>query len=168
MKRLSANLSYKSLTQLLKDIEDYQKNWLPRKVDEFASELAKVGRDEASRLYSQGGGSPIPPDVTVTAVKLEDGKYAIVANGTQVCFLEFGAGVYATSSHPYSSEVPFEVYPGSYSENHGHTFEDWLNSNSPNKGEYKFNTVPTRALLSAYNEMVRRSREVAQKVFKNG
>lgn len=160
--KLTATLSYKSLSQLLKDVNAYKANF-ERKIDEFVEELARRGRVIAGQYYHWGNLSPIPPDVEVTYEKTGEHTYSIIANGTQVCFLEFGTGVYADSSHEYASKMPFVVEPGSWSIHHGMTYYRWLAN--PHKGEYKYNGYPVRAMLITYNWMRDHASEIAKEVF---
>lgn len=162
--KLTANLSYKSLTQLLKDIEAYQ-NQLKTKCDEFAKRLAEYGSSVAGQAFNMGGLGIIPPDVTMSVERMDDGKYSIVANGTTVCFLEFGTGLYAGNpSDKYAAQMPFRVEPGSWSKEHGGTWQDWLDQGKdPNA--YPFNAYPVRGMLQAYNAMVDNAERIAREVF---
>lgn len=57
--------------------------------------LAQFVRDVAD-VYGE--------DVFVTTTPTETG-FILEANGSQVCFLEFGTGVYANEAHPYAGAV---------------------------------------------------------------
>lgn len=152
---LNIDLSYESLTRALQEIEAYQKSFNER-VSVFLDGLAKFGATVAQDEFG--------PDVNLTVEKMDDSHYAIVANGDQVCFLEFGTGVYADSSHQYASRVPIKVYPGSWSEDHENTYQRWLaRGNDP--GDYPYNTLPIRGMLHAYNAMRDRAPQLAREVF---
>lgn len=153
--KLTATLSYKSLSQLLKDVNAYKTNF-ERKVGEFLEELASRAAQQAE--YEFDG------QVVGSYEKVDDNRYSIYANGEEIGFLEFGTGVYADSSHPYASGVPFRVAPGSWSNEHEGTWERWLaKGNDP--GEYPYNMLPLRGMLRTYNWMRDHAPEIAKEVF---
>ena len=86
-------------------------------MQEACEELAERGAEIVRTKYSlQGNGND---DFNVYTRPIEDG-YAIVADGEDIGFLEFGAGVF-TEEDDFASEVDFDVYPGSWSESHEHS-----------------------------------------------
>ena len=153
--RLTISLNSKSLTAALKMIQEYKKDFetkLNRFVERLATEAAAMAQDEFGS------------DVTVTAVQVDGTHWSVVANGEQVCFLEFGTGVYADSSHDFAQRVPFNVYPGSWSEEHENTYQRWLaKGNDP--GEYPYNTLPIRGMLRAYTWMKDNAERIAIEEF---
>lgn len=159
---LNIDLSFESLTRALQEIEAYQKSFNER-VSVFLDGLAKFGATVAQDEFG--------PDVNLTVEKIDDSHYAIVANGDQVCFLEFGTGVYADSTHQYASKVPFDVSPGSWSNQPGHgghypggNYQGWLDLGL-DPGDYPYNTLPIRGMLHAYNAMRDRAPQLAREVF---
>lgn len=153
--KLTANLSYKSLSELLKEVNKYKANF-DRKVDEFLAELAARAAERAE--YEFDG------QVTGSYEKVDENRYRVLANGEEIGFLEFGTGVYADGSHPYASAVPFRVAPGSWSNEHEQTWERWLaKGNDP--AEYPYNMLPLRGMLRTYNWMRDNAAEIAKEVF---
>lgn len=98
---LNANIKYRALRR------DFD-----RKVDIFLERLAERGQEVLNELGYAG-----EQGVTVTVEPIDDG-YAINVAGKGVVFIEFGAGDTVNSGNRYASEMPFEVYSGSYSEAH--------------------------------------------------
>lgn len=55
-----------------------------------------------------------------TSIEPIENGYKLTVSGTDVGFLEFGAGVF-TETDEFASQVDFPVYPGSYSELNEHS-----------------------------------------------
>lgn len=162
--KLTVSLDYDDLSRALREINAYKKSF-NAKVDEFLRRLCEYGADIAQEQFNTDRGkNPIPNGLVMVGYeKVEDNVYRLIANGEQVCFLEFGTGVYAGNGHPYAKTAPVKVYPGSYSEDHGGTYADWINKGA--QGEYRFNGYPTYAMLTAYNMMKDYALELAREVF---
>ena len=153
--RIESNLSDIGLKNLLKGIFKYRLR-LKAKIEEFRRELAEAGMAEARKAFGDS--------VQMTYEQLDDRHYCIRANGEEVYFLEFGTGVYTDSSHPLASEMPFKVYPGSWSENHQKTWQQWIAAgNDPYK--YPYNHMPKYGMLNASTYMREHAREIAERVF---
>lgn len=93
--------------------------------------------------------------VNVYTEKTPNG-YAIVAEGEQVCFLEFGAGVTTDTTHPFAGKVPFMVTAGSWSQS-----PQGMKQYVPNTHEYwyyhgeKYTGVePRRGMYEAYKAVL--------------
>lgn len=90
-------------------------------------------------------------DVTVTwGYAMPDG-YFIRAAGEEICFIEFGTGVWAEPSpllDDPESDIGFEIYPGSWSIDHDRTFQEW--DEGGRKGDYRYNSFPENILLYTY------------------
>lgn len=154
MKTITASLDLASIDAALEEVNNYI-NSFTAKCEEFAKRLAEYGSDVAGLLFGKG--------TVMTVEKVSDGVYTITATGKRVCFLEFGAGVFSDSSHPYASEVPIKVYPGSWSEDHENTYQEWVDNGM--QGWYRYNQLPHYAMLTAYNRMVDYVPKLAREVF---
>ena len=87
-------------------INKYLENVVGRVVKRLAEEVAKpIAQSE----FGYDG------EVDVHTERTSNG-YSIIAEGQQVCFLEFGAGVSTDPNHPFAGKVPFSVHAGSWSE----------------------------------------------------
>ena len=129
-------------------------NDFDRKVDEFIREIAEVGAKAAAGSY---GGS-----VSVTIEGYDDGV-SICADGKSVVFMEFGAGSAVAVGNMFAGEMPFEVRPGSWSEQHAHQYEKlgyWI------FGGNKYTEVaPKNGMENAHKAIMQDMHNVAMKVF---
>ena len=125
-----------------------------RKVDEFIREVAEIGAKAAEGSY---GGS-----VTVTIEGYDDGV-SICADGKAVVFMEFGSGSAVATGNMFAGEMPFEVRPGSWSEQHAHQYERlgyWI------FGGQKFTEVaPRNGMENAHKAIQQDMWNVAMRVF---
>lgn len=125
----------------VKKIEKYRDQILAEKINKTIGDVAKRFTDVASSAFGAGVGFSTEKvgefDYQVTAFSLP---------GTQlISFLEFGTGFYADASHKYVSMVDYDVYPGSWSENHAHTWEAWLQAGK-DPAKYPYNKQPRRGV----------------------
>lgn len=139
-------LNTDDLTRALKKAADTDlKAYLQAKLDRIIERLAnEVAKPIAEQEYGNS--------VTVTTRKLKNG-YEILAQGRAVCFLEFGTGAYADQTHPFANSVPFDVYPGSWSDTYGAgTWSQYLatHPDDPKGMNYRYNHEPQRGLYEAY------------------
>lgn len=104
------DLSPASIKAAAKELRDYA-HGLQAKADAIASRLASMGATNVSigfaRAYYDG-----PKDVVVTVEQQGPGTYAIVAAGTTVLIIEFGAGVTMGYGHPEPGPYGPGTYPG--------------------------------------------------------
>lgn len=148
-----------TLGDALKDIKKFKKD-LPKKVKELAEHLADVGVREAQKTYGEGGA------VSVTKVPTKNG-YTILAEGSVVCFLEFGTGVYADGSNLEKYDnLTFKVEPGSWSESEEgkHTWSAWIDAGK-DTSKYPYNRNAKPGMFYAYQAIVAAIQEEAEKVF---
>lgn len=110
----------------------------------------EVGKPMAQSWYGYDG------EVSVYTEKIPNG-YAVIAEGEQVCFLEFGTGVFANEYHPFSGQMPFTIRAGSWSETHARTWQRYLatHPNDPEGKNYPHNTENKMAMYEAYKAMSR-------------
>ena len=101
-----------SIDDIIKGLEDYKKS-LKAKADALVKALAEAGCEAVTVTYA-GTRYKGPRDENVTVEERGEGKYAIVASGQTVLFVEFGAGVYLGGGHPQASEFGYgpATYPG--------------------------------------------------------
>lgn len=167
MKRLKINvLDPSSIAGAIEELDKYRK-WTDEQTQRFFMDLAKEARDIAESEFAKAptlvtwtdkDGNPIDwreqPQVTV---QKHDNGVSIIADGSDVCFIEFGTGVWADARSPLAvaaqRNLGVMVYPGSWSIDHGRTFQAW--EAAGRKGEYRFNAKPARAMLAAYKAIIR-------------
>ena len=130
----SVNAAIEQVNRAREELEDNLRNGL-RSVAGLVQEAAKevYGRSVDVRV------DPIPDGI----------GYEITAEGEAVGFIEFGAGAFADSQHPYAQEVPYPVFPGSYSDTVGAGTYMWWVTFYGSDEKYPFNRVPKRALYNA-------------------
>lgn len=148
--------SQRSVDAALQHIDDYIERYFDR-VDKYLKAIAENGARAANVAF--GG------EVSVT-VQGSFPSYSIVANGEQVCFLEFGAGTLTHDADRYASVMPFPVYPGSFSQSadgkgmyrEGHEY--WYYKDQ----RYEF-IAPTQGMQRAYEAIVQTMKREARRIF---
>lgn len=143
----------------IKEIEDYKK-YVDEKSQELCKRLAEIGLSVAQIYFIPEAGNS---DVTLSIEKVNDG-YLLKAEGEDVCFLEFGAGVTAGLGYDTSViEPPVDISPGSWSNAHGGMFSRkgyWFYG-----GKIMNSIVPQMGMYHAVSETMQRIAEVAREVF---
>ena len=145
--------------------------WRKNKIDLYLRRLANIGAEAARNAYY--GGS-VDPNMMKTgneglrvSVEKTDNGYAIKAEGSQVVFLEFGAGV-PTQDHELSGPLPIEIMPGSWSEgpDGAHTWSKWLEDGRRFE-DYPYNKTPRMGMWEAYKAIVAAQERIAKEVFQS-
>lgn len=143
--KIRAILTADSIQKAIDQIKKYQNSFYTA-FQSAVQELCDVAAEVCRETYGD-------PDIAVESVptitKHDAGvaRFEIRASGQHVGFLEFGAGDLADASHPFAGNAPFEVRPGSYSEEHAQrysTYGYWYY----NKRKYYF-IEPQRGLFKA-------------------
>ena len=148
----------------IKEIREYKK-WVKKKSHELCRRLAEIGLSVAKIYIIPSNGNT---DVTLSVVPLSDG-YLLRADGKDVCFMEFGAGV--TSGLGYDTKLitpPVDISPGSWSEAHDGQF--FKRGGYPHgywyyNGEPMNSIVPQMGMYHAVKEITQRIEQVASEVF---
>ena len=153
-----------SIRRAAREIEDTAK-WIEKKSDELARRLAELGKDVALTAYADAG-AEMNDDVDVEVVK-EGKQYILRAFGSQVYFVEFGAGTAAGENYDTSViEPPVPITPGSWSKSHGtHEFERWGTWHY--KGVKYDKVVPRKGMYLAVKEIENNIKTIAEEVFLN-
>ena len=138
------------LDELQKKLADQGKT-LTKSYDSVIAGLCDEARQVAEAEYDTARDFVRPDEyekVEVYVDKIGECDYLITARGKDVCFYEFGAGFGAEGANGLASEMPFGVYPGSWSEKDKRQFVSkgyWF---SPQGHYYKL--IPsTRAMFKA-------------------
>lgn len=129
-----------------------------RKIDLYLMKLAQLGEVTAQRAY--GG------QVQVRAHKNRYRQWEVRADGDQVIFLEFGAGVY-TEDHALTigSNLNIIIAPGGWSETEGEgTWGRWVADGKP-LDKYPYNQRPRAGMYEAYKAIVANQDRIAEEVF---
>ena len=97
------SLSTSSIKDAIKELKSFRDS-IDAKKDELLEKLANIGVREASVRFTTAIYDGVN-DSSVTLETIPDG-YCIVAEGTAVAFIEFGAGVYHNPGEPYPKPRP--------------------------------------------------------------
>ena len=148
----------------IKEIKAY-KRWVHKKAIELCKRLAEIGLSVAKIYFIPSNGNT---DVTLSVTPLNNG-YLLRADGKDVCFMEFGAGVTAGLGYDTAQVTPpVDIEPGSWSEAHNGQF--FKTGGFPNgywyyNGEPMNAIVPQMGMYHAVKEMTQRIEQVAREVF---
>ena len=140
-----------------------QKEEIERKTDEVLNRLAELGKSVAEAHYASG----ILDDNDSVRVYVEPSAlgYSIIAEGEDVCFLEFGTGVAAGNGYDTSViEPPVSIEPASWSSTKG-TGEFAKYGSWHHDGRKYIMTVPRMGMYHAVKEIQRQYKEIAKEVF---
>ena len=133
-----------------------------RQVDEFLLAIAELGRTTAQAAYSAS--------IAVTVDRIPNG-YAINAAGDGIVFLEFGAGDDTNAANRYANQMPFDVRPGSYSEQNYDAVNNRPRPSYHLDGEWRFGGVTytqisaMNAMQTTYETIMEQWRDIAQRIF---
>lgn len=145
---------------------------LQRLAEELPKALAGFGVTRAEIRYSNAvgniflSGSWETPFIDVHAEPI-DGGWAVVANGEQVCFVEFGAGVYYNGDDSYLGERPEGIVGiGEYGEGKGKR-PFWVYVDDDGEKHYTQGTPANNTLFFTAQEMRSVIEEAARKILNN-
>ena len=148
----------------IREIKAY-KEWVKEKSMELCKRLADIGLSVAQIYFIPSNGNT---DVTLSVEPLNNG-YMLRADGADVCFMEFGAGVTAGLGYDTSQVTPpVDISPGSWSEAHNGPF--FKSGGYPHgswyyQGQQMNSIVPQMGMAHAVKEITQRIEQVAQEVF---
>lgn len=163
-KKIIMSLSTSDIERAIQELTDYQ-NWIQRKAGELAERLAVYGGLDArigfSRAIYDG-----PRDIEVTVEPRGKNKYAIIASGEEVLFVEFGAGVRYGYGHP--DAVKHGMGPGTYpippGKGHWDDTDGWYIP--PEKGGgHTYGNPPAMAMYRAGKDLRNELTRIARDVF---
>lgn len=145
----------RSVKQAIAQLKRHE-TWRKQKITEYIKRLCEVGAQAARETYRTEKVS-----VSVTP----DGK-GIIAQGGQVMFIEFGAGLPTTDHEELSSTLSISIEPGSWSMSPDgtKTWKDVLDGKvSPEN--YKYNRTPRPGMWAAYRTILAEQARIANEVF---
>lgn len=151
--KIRFELSQESVGKAIAELKA-SKEAVNKKTEMLASRLAELASEVAGGIYGSG--------VAMT-VERGEGMFVVHASGRAVCFLEFGAGTRTDTSHEFANMMPFEVRPGSWSEQNAQQFSTkgfWIFGGR--KYEY---VTPRKGMYYADVEIRNRVYQIAKEVF---
>ena len=152
------------IDDIINGLESYKRS-LKVKADALVKALADMGATNVSLIYAR---TPYTgPKITdVTVEERGEGKYAIVASGQAVLFLEFGAGVYLGGGHPQAGEFGYgpTTYPGQV---HAADPNGWYlpKSVAGKSGVHTYGNAPSAAMYHTAKSLRAMLEQAAKAVF---
>ena len=165
-------LSESSWNAAIAQLEKYEKK-IRQLETELPKALAELGETEAQVRFNSAcydiliSGIWDTPNISVTAEPTEKG-FAVVASGHEVCFVEFGAGVYYNGAGSYlGTRPPGVVGIGEYGSGLGKRWA-WAFTDAVT-GEKKITrgTPANDCMYFTAAEMRRRIADTARRILKN-
>ena len=153
------------IDDIIKGLESYKQS-LKVKADALVKALAEAGCEAVAVTYAGTRYTGLR-DENVTVEDRGPGKYAIVASGQTVLFVEFGAGVsYSAQQHPLAGSFEGGPYgPGTYP-GQVHAMDTWgwylPKSAAGKSGVHTYGNPPSMAMYNTGKSL----REVIQKAAK--
>lgn len=144
---------------VIKNITGYYGD-LEATLKEICYRLAVMGCDIARAAYIQGAIASRQYEETEVEVVPTDSGAMIVASGQSVFFLEFGAGVFASSNEMNTEGL--DTSPGSWSKDHLKMFSEhgfWVH-----KGDFYEGILPFPGMNMAREEVLKNIETVAKEV----
>lgn len=170
-KNIQCTLNTKSLREAINELEKYADS-LMKKNDLFVKRLAEIGIPVVDEQIASAHGDS---DKThYTYIKLQNfqshSRATLIAEGQDLLFIEFGAGVHyngaaGTSPHPKGEELGYTI--GSYGKGQGKN-QYWYYVDETGVKHRSYGTQATFPMYSAWMEMKSRMIEIAKEVFGNG
>ena len=162
-KVIRMTLDHASIQAAIRELNAY-KAWVIQKTEELTRRLAEIGAVNVSlgfaRVFYTGD-----KDIDVTVEQLDENRYAIVASGETVLFLEFGSGITYGYGHADPNVDGIPMGPGTYPSDKGH----WDNPHGwwiPG-GEHTYGNAPAMAVYLTGKELRERLVEIAKEVFRS-
>ena len=153
-----------SIDDIIKGLESYKQS-LKVNADALVKALAEAGCEAVTVTYA-GTRYTGPRDEKVTVEERGPGKYAIVASGQTVLFVEFGAGVYLGGGHPQAGEFGYgpTTYPGQI---HADDPNGWYlpKSVAGKSGVHTYGNAPSAAMYHTAKSLRAMLEQAARGVF---
>ena len=154
---ITVDLSVHGIEKLKRFLIGKQR-WLDRKTDEVCKRLADMGATKAevnfAAAYYDG-----PEDHTITVEPRGKNEYAVVASGTTVLFVEFGAGLIGYG-HPEPNGYGPGTYPGA---GHWDDPDGWWYGN----GQHSHGNPPNMPMYNTVKELELELERVVREVFES-
>lgn len=156
------------INKAIKKLKEYSV-WVQQKSEELIDRLADIGVEVASITFDNNFEPYVSNNIQhdVHVYKLRDGNgYAISAQGKDVCFLEFGAGVYYNGSGMYPTQTPNEIVGiGEYGHGWGKR-RGWVFKDTNGNAVFTRGNPPAMAMWQSEQAMIDAVTSVAREVFR--
>lgn len=136
----------------------FDKSALDKKMSELLERLAYIGVKDASIRFAQSYTPGEPVDCHAEPTK---NGWKIVAEGKDVCFIEFGAGVYYNGTEPYPISRPNGISNiGEFGKGRGKQEGWWYGDH-----QYTHGTPAAMPMYHASKEILDSIETIANEVF---
>lgn len=161
MKKISVNLS--NIGKLIKALDEYERN-MNQKAQLLCTKLAEEGYRIAKYTFDSAHYDG-KKDVSVYVEPRGELKRAVVAVGSTVLILEFGAGYLLGYGHPEPMEYGPGTYPG---QKHAFDPNGWYLPKEVQEAtgiEKSIGNAPSMAMYKAVKELEQNIQRIASEVF---
>ena len=151
-----------SITQAIKQLEQYKKDFLTKE-ELFVKRLAEIGVSVASTGFATADYDGIN-DVVVT-LEQQGNRAMVVASGQTVGFIEFGTGV----KFPEWDNSGMEYTPprhGTYGKGYGARPKGWYFKQGEGASQHTYGNQPAEAMRTARDVMIEKVVQIAREVWK--
>ena len=161
MKRtIRMQLSEQSIDDAINQLQAYKRT-LALRGDLIVKRLALLGFQVATVRFQTAAFEPDSHDFELDVQSTKTGGWQIIANGKDVCFIEFGAGVYYNGADRYPGQRPPGVVGiGEYGKGKGSN-DYWFYS----PGGYTHGTPANAPMFYTAQEMRQNIMRIAREVF---
>ena len=166
-------LSVDGINRLVSDLEEY-KRWLLSKTEQLLNELSSRGIKTASKRVRSAQGDSDKNVAFVSDISYSGNSVilTITAEGEDILFIEFGAGIHynggqsmlGKSPHPWGEEMGYAIgkFPKGRRGYSLGRFDSWTKPD----GEESFGTGATMPMLGAMETIYAELNSACKKVFK--
>ena len=156
-------LDPKSIKKAQKQVLAY-KTWLESKEKELLERLAMYGATRVSLGFARAIYDAQGHDIQVSA-EVVGNKARIIAQGEDVCFVEFGAGI--RYGQGYQGEKPVGIVGiGEYGKGKGKNPKGWWYTGNDGKGHHTYGNPPAMVMWKTSVELQEIIGDIAREVFR--
>lgn len=167
-KIIKCSLNQKSIQNAINQLKSYQ-NELKNKNELFVQRLAELGIPIIDQNIAMAQGDSDKNHNTYIKINRFDdyAQATLVCEGTELSFIEFGAGIHyngaaGSSPHPKGEEFGYTI--GSYGQGKGKN-ESWVYVADSGEWVRSYGTQATMPVYKASVEIVQNIRRIAKEVF---
>lgn len=169
-KKISISLSQKSIQNAINEVRKYQRELIDKN-ELFVRRLAELGIPIIDQNIAAAQGDSDKSHNTYIKIN-SFGSYSeakLVVEGSDLLFIEFGAGAYyngsaGTSPHPKGEEFGYTI--GSYGKGQG-SKDFWFYYADTGESVMSHGTEATMPVFRASQEIIQNIRRIAREVFGN-
>ena len=147
--------------KVIKELAEYNRR-LEEKAQMLGERLAALGATKASLGFARA--ITDNNDVEIT-VERDGNNFIIRAEGEEVAFIEFGAGITYGYGHPQAAE--FGTGPGTFPNGKGHWNDPkgWWYTDENGQRKHTYGTPPSMPMYNTMRELEQQIEQIAREVF---